>query len=118
CVSSPSRITDEGSDVRSCLLASAAMLALGLSAPARAADEAAQAGKQLYHAYCVICHGPNMHQNTNTRSFDLRKFPLDQRQRFDASVTKGKNQMPVWGDILTREQLDLLRAYVKTRGSL
>jgi mono/diheme cytochrome c family protein len=103
--------------LRNSVAAFSALALAFLSIPAaRAADDAAVAGKELYHTYCVICHGPNMQQNTNTRSFDLRKFPLGERQRFDTAVIKGKNQMPAWGDVLTPDQLDLLWAYVKTRG--
>ena len=47
-------------------------------------------------------------------AFDLRKFPSDQKGRFVASVTKGKNTMPPWGDVLTAEDLDALWAYVMT----
>jgi hypothetical protein len=33
-------------------------------------------------------------------AFDLRKFPPGQRERFVTSVTRGKNQMPQWGQLL------------------
>jgi mono/diheme cytochrome c family protein len=45
-------------------------------------------------------------------AFDLRKFPPNQRERFLSSVTRGKNQMPPWGDALSSDQLDALWAYV------
>jgi mono/diheme cytochrome c family protein len=45
-------------------------------------------------------------------AFDLRNFPPDQRERFLRSVTRGKNQMPPWGDALSPDQLDALWAYV------
>ena len=45
-------------------------------------------------------------------AFDLRKFPHDERERFMTSVTRGKNQMPPWGDLLKQEDLDALWAYV------
>lgn len=78
---------------------------------------AALAGKELYHAYCVICHGPNMN-NPGNRSFDLRKFPLEQRSRFMTSVRKGKKEMPAWGDVFSPEELDKLWAYMQTRGRI
>src|SRR5439155_11586279 len=31
---------------------------------------------------------------------DLRKFPRDQRERLLTAVSKGKNSMPPWGDLL------------------
>jgi mono/diheme cytochrome c family protein len=45
-------------------------------------------------------------------AFNLRKFPPDQRERFVNSVTRGKNQMPPWGDFFKPEQLEALWAYV------
>jgi mono/diheme cytochrome c family protein len=45
-------------------------------------------------------------------AFDLRKFPPGERTRFLNSVTRGKNQMPPWGDFFKPEQLDQLWAYI------
>jgi len=45
-------------------------------------------------------------------AFDLRKFPHDQRERFVNAVTRGKNQMPAWGDLLKPEEVEALWAYV------
>ena len=45
-------------------------------------------------------------------AFNLRKFPPDQKERFANSVTKGKNQMPPWGDFFKPNQIDELWAYV------
>ena len=41
-------------------------------------------------------------------------FPRDQRERFINSVTRGKNQMPPWGDLLKPEEIEALWAYVVT----
>lgn len=95
----------------------AVALTLLLGFGALAADEADE-GRGVYHTYCVLCHGPNM-VNAGTSNYDLRRFPLDQKARFVASVTKGKKgrrQMPAWGDVLSEEQMEALWAYVKTRG--
>ena len=54
--------------------------------------------------------------NAGTTVYDLRKFPTEQRERFYISVTNGKGNMPSFKDALTREQIDLLWAYVGTRG--
>ena len=40
------------------------------------------------------------------------KFPPDQRERFNTSVSRGKNQMPPWGDMPAPGDLDGLWAYV------
>ena len=45
-------------------------------------------------------------------AFDLRKFPRDQHERFVDSVTRGKNQMPPWGDMLKADEIEALWAYV------
>jgi mono/diheme cytochrome c family protein len=45
-------------------------------------------------------------------AFDLRKFPRDERERFVNSVTKGKNAMPPWGDVLKPEEIEALWLYV------
>jgi mono/diheme cytochrome c family protein len=45
-------------------------------------------------------------------AFDLRTFPHDQHSRFVNSVTKGKNSMPAWGDLLKPVEIEALWAYV------
>ena len=67
-------------------------------------------GRSLYARHCSPCHGPRMQDPES--AFDLRKFPHDERARFVAAVTRGKNQMPPWGDLLTAEEIAALWAYV------
>ena len=45
-------------------------------------------------------------------AFDLRTFPKNDRNRFITSVTKGKNQMPPWGGLLSHAEIESLWAYV------
>jgi len=45
-------------------------------------------------------------------AFDLRKFPHEDKARFVTSVTRGKQNMPPWGDLLKPEDIDALWAYV------
>jgi mono/diheme cytochrome c family protein len=86
------------------------------SAPTAAQDsqsfpkEQVAAGADLYAVNCAPCHGARM-QDPGA-AFNLRKFPPDQRERFVNSVTRGKNQMPPWGDFFKPDQLDALWAYV------
>jgi len=68
-------------------------------------------GRQL----CSHCHGFNM-VNPGTSSYDLRRFPVDQQDRFATSVMNGKNTMPAWGGELTSDELDKLWDYVRSRG--
>jgi mono/diheme cytochrome c family protein len=72
--------------------------------------EQVTAGAEPYAINCSPCHGARM-QDPGT-AFNLRKFPPDQHERFVNSVTRGKNQMPPWGDFFKPDQLEALWAYV------
>jgi mono/diheme cytochrome c family protein len=74
------------------------------------APERIRTGAAIYSRNCSPCHGSRM-QNPDS-AFDLRKFPLDQHERFVSSVTRGKNQMPPWGDLLSAADVEALWAYV------
>lgn len=87
---------------------------------ATAAEEAPPAemaaeGRRLYTRHCSHCHGIRM-VNPGNSSFDLRRFPHDDKARFLNSVTKGKNTMPAWGDMLQAEEIERIWAYVLTGG--
>ncbi|MFK7892831.1 MAG: c-type cytochrome [Granulosicoccus sp.] len=86
---------------------------LALVSPTVMADDLAKAGS-VYKQLCAHCHGIGM-VNPGTSSYDLRKFPLDQKKRFYSSVLEGKGSMPAWGDILAPGEIDLLWHYVSTR---
>jgi cytochrome c6 len=79
-----------------------------------AAEEIA-AGSAQYNRTCAQCHGRNM-VNSGTTSYDLRRFPVDQVDRFLLSVNKGKGNMPSFEAALTPEQISVLWAYVGSRG--
>ena len=80
-----------------------------------AAAQDADKGKQLYAKNCLHCHGRNM-VTPGTVAYDLRQFPEGDKPRFEESVTKGRKNMPPWGDKLSAQQIDDLWAYVLTRG--
>jgi mono/diheme cytochrome c family protein len=67
-------------------------------------------GADTFATYCAPCHGPHMEYAGG--SFDLRTFPPDQHARFVNSVTKGKNNMPPWGDLFQADDIEALWAYV------
>ncbi len=69
-----------------------------------------QAGLKIYSRHCAPCHGSRMLDPQG--ALNLRAFPRDQRARFVNAVTKGKNSMPPWGDLLQPEDVDALWAYV------
>jgi mono/diheme cytochrome c family protein len=95
----------------------AACLLLAAAAPLGAAEEdLVEQGRDLYSDMCATCHGRDM-VNTGTVSFDLRKFPKEDFERFRNSVLNGKNQaMPPWRDKLTDEDIAALWAYVRSGG--
>jgi mono/diheme cytochrome c family protein len=68
------------------------------------------AGAEIFARNCSPCHGPRMQDPES--AFDLRTFPPGEHDRFVRSVTNGKNQMPPWGDLLKREDIEALWAYV------
>lgn len=72
------------------------------------------AGGIQYNRTCAQCHGRNM-VNSGTSSYDLRRFPVDQADRFLLSVSKGKGNMPSFEAALTPEQIKVLWAYVGSR---
>ena len=85
------------------------------SLPADAGE--AGKGRRLFGTICSHCHGPNM-VNPGNGSFDLRTFPHEAKERFVASLTKGKGNMPPFEGKLTAEEVEDLWAYIRTRGKL
>jgi mono/diheme cytochrome c family protein len=82
--------------------------------PTDANADLAALGAQLYAHNCSHCHGFSM-VNSGAIAYDLRKFPHDDKARFVNSVTNGKNgRMPPWGDLLSKEDIDKLWAYVSS----
>ena len=73
-------------------------------------------GRQQFHRTCAQCHGRNM-ISSGVTVYDLRKFPLDQQDRFIASLVNGKGNMPAFRDALTSEQMHALWVYVSARGA-
>jgi mono/diheme cytochrome c family protein len=73
-------------------------------------SEEIKQGAAIYERNCSPCHGARMQDPE--AAFDLRKFPHEQHERFVNSVTRGKNQMPPWGDLLKAQEVEALWAYV------
>ncbi|SMC43686.1 c-type cytochrome [Polynucleobacter kasalickyi] len=69
-------------------------------------------GEKTYQQYCAACHGAQM--KNPQWGFDLGKFPRDSKIRFIDSVTYGKNAMPPWEDVLSKDQLEALWAYLQS----
>jgi len=104
-----------------CLSAAASLLLLSVSAHAQRMPEPPptpeqfEAGSDVFRHICSHCHGPRM-VNPGNGSFDLRKFPHDDRNRFFNSVRNGKNSMPPWKDILHPDEIEAVWAYIRTGG--
>jgi mono/diheme cytochrome c family protein len=94
----------------------AAAVLLGCGRLAAQTPEQLKAGAEIYERNCSPCHGARMLDPQGAS--DLRKFPHDQRERFVNSVTRGKNQMPPWGDLLKPEEIQALWAYVSSAESI
>jgi mono/diheme cytochrome c family protein len=83
--------------------------------PQTADHDRAARGRARYAQVCAQCHGHNM-VNAGVVTYDLRRFPLDQRERFGNSVTNGKGNMPSFKGAMSEAEIDGLWAYVRTRG--
>ena len=82
--------------------------------PAHAQDPAlARQGERVYNNYCSTCHGDNL-VNSGNATFDLRRLRANERQRFETSVTNGKNQMPPWKGVVSPEEIEQLWHYIRT----
>jgi mono/diheme cytochrome c family protein len=77
--------------------------------------EAIEKGRAQYQRTCAQCHGRNM-ITPGTTAYDLRRFPVDQPERFVQSVTQGKGSMPSFKDALDSDAVKHLWAYVGSRG--
>ena len=89
--------------------------ALAQAPPTRFDPMKIELGREQYSRTCAQCHGRNM-VNAGTTVYDLRRFPADEPQRFLSSVSLGKGNMPSFKDALTPDQIDVLWAYVGSRG--
>ena len=99
---------------RLAFLASATAALFGAPSFAEEVHPLFSKGKAAYVQLCAKCHGNDM-VNPGTSSFDLRKFPTDQKERFYDSVNNGTGDMPAWADVLFEGELDAIWVYVATR---
>ena len=73
-------------------------------------------GREVYDDFCVSCHGCDMVAPGGV-TFDLRKFPKDDFERFRNAVLNGKPPaMPAWRDKISDDDVKLLWAYVRSGG--
>ena len=85
----------------------------GVAHAAEPTDAEIDQGRQVYADFCVTCHGRDM-VNPGGVTFDLRKFPKDDFERFRNAVLDGKPPaMPPWRGKISDDDLKLLWAYVR-----
>jgi mono/diheme cytochrome c family protein len=101
-------------------LCSALVLLIGLSSAfaegAQPNEAEIDQGREVYGDFCLTCHGRDM-INPGGVTFDLRKFPKDDFERFRNAVLNGKPPaMPGWRDKISDEDLKSLWAYVRSGG--
>ena len=102
------------STVSVCMFAALGSIPIAAAQDVSFPPEQIAAGASLFSRNCSPCHGTRMANPEGAA--DLRKFPRDDRERFVATVNRGKNQMPPWGDLLKPEEIEALWAYVASGG--
>jgi cytochrome c55X len=92
------------------------VLAIWVALSSTAGADDADLGREVYDDFCVTCHGRDM-VNPGGVTFDLRKFPKDDFERFRNAVLDGKPPaMPPWRDKISDDDLKVLWAYVRGGG--
>lgn len=83
-----------------------------VGSPPAAADPAvmAAAGRRTYTGMCARCHGLNL--VSTGFGADLRRFPPEDRERFNRVVLEGRQAMPALKSLLKPADLDALWAYL------
>jgi mono/diheme cytochrome c family protein len=97
------------------LVSAAIALLFVLGLPATAQDT----GEALFKGKCAMCHGPD--GVGKTKMGETLKIPdlhsADVQKKSDADlktvIAKGKNKMPSYEAKLSKEQIDMLVAYVR-----
>jgi mono/diheme cytochrome c family protein len=98
------------------LAALVAVLLPSIACAAEPMEAEIDQGREVYGELCLSCHGRDM-VNPGGVTFDLRKFPKDDFERFRNSVLSGKPPaMPSWRDKVGDEDIKLLWAYVRSGG--
>ena len=96
-------------EIRACVAGLLIVLASGTFAQEFSEQQIKQ-GADIFARNCAPCHGVRMKNPEG--AFDLLTFPKDQPGRFRNSVSKGKNSMPPWGGLFSRDEIESLWAYV------
>jgi quinohemoprotein ethanol dehydrogenase len=86
--------------------------------PAASAEDV-EKGRGLYNAYCAVCHGGNAISGGIVPDIRYRLGEIDaawQSIVYDGALAG--NGMPAWKEFLSREEVDLIEAYVAHEATL
>lgn len=72
----------------------------------------AVSGKEIFEDKCTLCHGDNGKLGLNGAK-DLSVSTLDHKGIVDI-ITKGKNAMASYQDVLSKEQIDAVATYIES----
>jgi cytochrome c6 len=91
----------------------------GTTTTARAGKPDDDAGKKVFEANCVACHGDDGAGNAVGQSLMAPDLRSDQVQKVSdddlkKQVSEGKNNMPPFKDTLSADQIQAVVAYVRT----
>ncbi|MBK9337968.1 MAG: cytochrome c [Lewinellaceae bacterium] len=75
-------------------------------------DKTSPDGKALFRRHCVTCHGADGTLGLNGAG-DLTKSARTQAERV-VQITKGKNLMPAFEEVLTPEEIQAVANYTET----
>jgi PQQ-dependent dehydrogenase (methanol/ethanol family) len=84
----------------------------------KAAQATVHEGQILYKRFCYYCHGVNVVAGASIP--DLRYASAQTHQQFEAIVLGGARQqggMPSFKDVLTRDQVRVIQAYILSRAA-
>ena len=90
----------------------------GYLSPAQTGKVQAVTTKDIYFRNCARCHGVDGKGETDLgRKYDVPDLVSDARgissSRIKRAIANGKQDMPAFGEKLTRKQIAALTAYVK-----
>lgn len=81
--------------------------------------EAIQAGDEIYHTYCFVCHGANLEGGIGPTFLDDEWLHGGSLQDVIHTITEGvpDKGMAAWGPILGAEKINEVAAYVLSRNA-
>ncbi len=72
-------------------------------------------GREAYNAFCLSCHGPeNVEIDSPSNLFDDKWYQHSGPSGIEKSIREGvvEKGMPAWGEMIPKEQIEALIAYL------